>query len=259
MAGDSKASSPPTSAQTPPSPSLWVHPSFPSVEVPPAGSSFDKNCTQFREPAAAPGDYDRLTYDALHQLCRRGRYAGKGPKAAPKTRLSTVDAVERKRASDKKDATDAAEEMPVTQDTRYRVDGLHLASDMDKEIAKDHARRQGRWMQAQWDAAIAPPSGGVDAAICAWAAVQCNKGLGDELAAVGARAHVTLGRVAQDRELGAWKKFEVSEPVHTEKPPEAIGDTRRGPHAWRSRARLVSRGYQDPDMCFLAWRRRRAA
>ena len=81
--------SPSPSAQAPSSPSL-------SVEGPPVGSPFDKNCPQLPGPGETQGDRDHLTHDERHQLWRRPGFARQGREAALKTRLSTMDAVERK-------------------------------------------------------------------------------------------------------------------------------------------------------------------
>ena len=73
--GGLESSSPsPVATPVSPSPSLSVqvpssHSS--SVQALPAGSSFDKQCTQLPAPADTHSDNDHLTYDEPHQLRRR--------------------------------------------------------------------------------------------------------------------------------------------------------------------------------------------
>ena len=50
-------------------------------------------------------------------------------------------AIVRVRARDAEDATDTSEDMRVTQETRRRVEGLHLAPVVDREVV---------WQHAQW-------------------------------------------------------------------------------------------------------------
>ena len=68
--------------------------------LPPASSSFHKNCTRLLEPAQTQGDYDYLTYGGLHDLYRRRGRAIIESKAVLRTRLSTRGAVGRKRNCD---------------------------------------------------------------------------------------------------------------------------------------------------------------
>ena len=71
-----------------------------SDQVPPVDSSFDENSSQSREPRGTQGGYDHLTYDELHHLCRGRGFARKDSKAAPRTRLSAMEATYRKSARD---------------------------------------------------------------------------------------------------------------------------------------------------------------
>ena len=92
------------------------------------------------------GDSDHLTHDGLHIL-RRGRgNARKDSKAVLKARVSTMDAVARKRASEMEDATDTPEDTHVTQEKRSLVD-----------VAKEHAHWRDPEMNANWDATLASP------------------------------------------------------------------------------------------------------
>ena len=92
--------------------------------------------------------------------------------------MSTTDVVERKRARDMEGATDTYAAMPLTKDTRRRVENLHLGSVVDMGVVKERAQWWGPGMKAFWDAAHASPLGGLDAAIPSRAADQRDKVLG---------------------------------------------------------------------------------
>ena len=71
-----------------------------SVRIPHGNSPFGENCAQVLAPTHTPGNYDHLTYDELHNPCRRRGWEGKDPKAAPRIRLATTDAVDQTRGRD---------------------------------------------------------------------------------------------------------------------------------------------------------------
>ena len=80
-------------------------------------------------------------------------------------------------------------------------------------------------MKAHWAAARAPTLDGMDAAISAWEADQCNEALGQELSA----DEVSLGEkrelAAKGRVLAASQRFGVFQPVSASTPPKATVDT----------------------------------
>ena len=114
----------------------------------------------------------------------------------------------------------------MAEGTRSRVNALHPAFVADKEAVKEHARTWSQALKAHWNAAIAFPMEGVDAAISAWIEDQCNEALSRELRADEARAHGALIRAANERELGARRRVEVSETARRGKPSKAIAETR---------------------------------
>ena len=67
---------------------------------------------------------------------------------------------------------DTLEDTPVAEETRRRVEDLHLAVAVDNEIVKARAQWWDPGMQAPWDAAKALPLQGLAAPIPAWAADQ---------------------------------------------------------------------------------------
>ena len=77
--------------------------------MPPVNSSVDKNRAQLLALLESLGDNDTLTYDELHDLRRRRGYARAETRAASKTSLAAMDAVERKRNWDMADAIDTSE------------------------------------------------------------------------------------------------------------------------------------------------------
>ena len=82
-------------------------------------------------------------------------------------------------------------------------------------------------MKEQWNAVSASSLKGVGAVISAWAADQCKKTLGRELAADEEGKHGALIRAAKDRELGTGANLEVPETVRIGKPSEATPDARQ--------------------------------
>ena len=114
------------------------------------------------------GDYDHLTYDKMHDLRRRGGYAGEDLKEELNAGPATTDAPERKGNCDMADdadtpetlsgklnAMDASDDLPATQEERRRASDLHLASVAEKGKVKEHAQWRGPEMEARWGATLA--------------------------------------------------------------------------------------------------------
>ena len=104
------SASPSLSFQLPSPPSLLV-------QLPPVNLSSGGSCTQLLAPADTRGYYDHLAYDELRDPCRPMGYAGRDLKAVSKTRLATMDAVERKRLGDMADAADTSETSPCRRNS----------------------------------------------------------------------------------------------------------------------------------------------
>ena len=114
MGGDSapQGRSSSLSAQVPPSPprpALAPSSSSLSVQLPPLGSPFEKNCVKQVAPADTQGMHENSTYDELHLLRTKRGYAQTDSKAALKAPLNTVAAVLHGRA---RDVVDAMEPRP---------------------------------------------------------------------------------------------------------------------------------------------------
>ena len=125
-----------------------------------------------------------------------------------------------------RDAIATSDDLPVSQEARRRVVDLYLGFIVDKEVAGGNAQCRGPEMKAHWDATHASPSEGVGSAISARAATQRNEALGHEPSAEEAKSHGNLVRAAKERELAAWKKFKVFEPVTVGTAPKATVDAR---------------------------------
>ena len=84
---------------------------------------------------------------------------------------------------------DSAEELPATHGERCRVEDLHLAPVVDKEVAKEHAPWRNLEMRAHWDATHALLLGGVDAACSARSEDHCDRarGQGERLQGKGCK------------------------------------------------------------------------
>ena len=134
-------------------------------------------------------DYGRLTCAELRNPRRTRGYPGKDSKVALETRLQRADAVERRRNRDMADDTKTSEELPVTQGTRCRVVDPLLAFAVEKAIAEEQARRRSPVVKTHRDANPASPAAGVDAAISARVAGQCNEASGRELPTEDGKLH----------------------------------------------------------------------
>ena len=185
---------------SPPPPLIRVtSPPCLSVELPPADASFDGKCTQLKERAATRSDYDQLTYNELHQVCRRRGNARKDSRAVLKTRLSTTGAVERKRAHDNENVMDTSGDKPAAKAKRCRVEDIYPATVVEKDILKERAQWRNSEMTAHQDAAEASLLKGVDAAISAWAADQWKE-------------HWVKNRplMKKRRALRRWKRLKIA-------------------------------------------------
>ena len=94
----------------------------------------------------------------------------------------------------------------------------------------------------------------MDAARSGWIAEERNRVAGQELTETGAKLRECLTSAAKQRELNAWKKFKVSQPVKVRAPSKLAADTRRV-RAWKMvhrskdvKACFSANGYQDPEL-----------
>ena len=118
----------------------------------------------------------------------------------------------------------------------------------NKEVIKAHCTHHSAAVDGTQEIA------GLESAITARAAAQCERPLGQGLSAAAANRFSKGVRDAKKRELDAWCKFQVSSPVLWKNVAKDIVDT-RWVLTWKSaegrrtaKARLVARGFQDPDL-----------
>ena len=90
--------------------------------------------------------------------------------------------------------------------------------------------------------------------LSAWVAHECSRVSGQELTEEAERWHADPAREAKERKLVAWKQFKVLMPVKMDSQSKDVVDTRWA-LTWREaggaktvRARLVAKGYQDPEL-----------
>ena len=95
---------------------------------------------------------------------------------------------------------------------------------------------------------------GMEAAFTAWVAQICERPSGQELSVDEERRFAAEVDAAKTRELDAWGKFQVFSPVLSGKVTKDVVDT-RWVLTWKDlegkrtvKARLVARGFQDPDL-----------
>ena len=142
-----------------------------------------------------------------------------GSEAELKTRLTSMDATERKR-----NYGVTLDDNPATRETRCRAEELRLAFAVENEIAPEHAQRRYPEIAAHWDSSHASVVGGVDAAISARVKDECSKVLGQELheEAWGqssvVKSHGGLARADKERELAAWGRIKVFQPIDEDNP-----------------------------------------
>ena len=99
-----------------------------------------------------------------------------------------------------------------------------------------------------------PTIEGLEAALTAWEASQCARPLGQELSSADELRFAKEVEAAKGRELDAWCKFQVFSSVPQTTVTKDVVET-RWVLTWKDlegertvKARLVARGFQDPDL-----------
>ena len=99
------------------------------------------------------------------------------------------------------------------QDKRRRVDAPRSASAAEREVLGGHEIKAKRnpvkksIVDATWPSVV----GGVDAAVSAWVAEECNRRLGQESSKDEERSHVDVVGDGREKEHDARKQIKVSE------------------------------------------------
>ena len=131
---------------------------------------------------------------------------------------------------------------------RMKQDALRLPFVENKEIIKAHCTPHLAAVDGTQTIA------GLESALAAWVAAQCERPLGQELPSDDARRFSKEAGAAKYREPDAWCKFQAFSPVLWRNAAKDIVDT-RWVLTWKSlegkraeKARLAARGFQDPDL-----------
>ena len=108
-------------------------------------------------------------------------------------------------------------------------------------------------MKPQVDASRSSAEEGLEAAISACVATECNRELGQKLSKEDEKLHADFARAAKVQELGDWTSFKVSKPPKAGDVKDTVMDTRWVP-TWEkaegdktAKARQAAKGFQDPD------------
>ena len=183
-----------------------------------------------RAPAAESIEYDRISYGQLRELRgQRGQHK-EDTKAVLRTRLAATDAAKKKFAEGSSQDMDTslsvlgkgARPMGETMATRTAADGnadksprseaLGIAFAGDLEVQKEYAQWRNPELKPQVEAHQSSVMGGVDGAVPAWVADECNGVAGQGLSPAEEEQHVELVMAAKIKELHIWRKFDVCGP-----------------------------------------------
>ena len=131
---------------------------------------------------------------------------------------------------------------------RLKQDALRLSFVGNKERIKPHCIHNLAAIDG------AQTLAGLESALTAWVAAQCDRPPGQELSPDDETRFAKEAGEAKNRELDAWCKFKVFSPVLWKHVAKDIVDTRQV-LTWKDveegrtvKARLVARGFQDPDL-----------
>ena len=124
---------------------------------------------------------------------------------------------------------------------------------MDLAAAKAHAQWWFPEFKPKLETNPSAAVEGVDGAISARVADECNRILRQDVAPGGEERHPNLVTAGKQRGLAAWGKFDVFSPHGASKVQKRIVHTRRAP-TWKMvegkkcvKARLLAEGFQGPD------------
>ena len=216
--------------------------------------------------------YDHLSYDELHGLCKARGFCRKDAKTVLKTRLEAMDSVEKKcivEQTDKMDTScsvlgkreralsDPAVLALPTQDgvgKRSRGDAGASHVMVDLAVLEKHTQWWSSELKPHFNLWSHSLVDGSENAISAWMAEECNRVLGQELTPDEELQCPEMVQDGKERELNAWKQFNVFSSVDDGSVTKKIIDS-RWVLTWKMvdgvkkvKARLVAKGFQDPDL-----------
>ena len=188
--------------------------------------------------------YDHLTYDELHNLCKSRGYCKKDAKTVLETRLEAMDAAERNSPQVQSGNMDTSFsalgkiarsrsvsqilDIPTQLSVGKRVRGEQTATNMavDLAVVNTHAQWWSSDLKPQMTALSHQMIEGNDEAASAWVADECNRVLGQELSAEEELSCKELAHEGKMRELEAWKKFKVFSSVNESDISKTVIDSR---------------------------------
>ena len=97
---------------------------------------------------------------------------------------------------------------------RSRGDVPAATMEGDLAAAQAHAQWRSPDLKPKLEVNPSAAADGVDGAISAWVADECNRVLRQELPQEEEEWHVDLANYGEKRELEAWGKFDASSPVN---------------------------------------------
>ena len=141
-----------------------------------------------------------------------------------------------------------------SQETRCRVAALRAAFVADTEVARGRAQWRKPELKPRLGGAQNSAAEGLDAAIPACVAAECNRVLGQELSGGGEQVHDDLALEAKVKELDAWRQRKASEPFNGRDISKAVVST-RWVLTWKMadgrkcvEARPAAKAYRGPDL-----------
>ena len=185
-----------------------------------------------------------LSYDQIRNLCKGRGNNKKDAKAALRTRLEAMGAVERQSIMQKSNEMDTSssvlgkrarsmEEQSALEQNQQKVEGKRsrgdvpaTAMEVDLAVAQAHAQWWPWEHQPKLEVNPSAAAEGVDGAISARVADKCNRVLGQELSREEEEMHADLANEGKRRELAAWDKFDVFSPLSGGKVRKQIVQTR---------------------------------
>ena len=125
---------------------------------------------------------------------------------------------------------------------------------VDLAVAHAHAQWWSPDLKPKMEASPSAAAEGVDGAISAWVADECDRILNQELTPEEKDMHADSVTAGKSRELEPWEKFDAFPPREAGKVQKQIVQT-RWVLTWKMadgnkcvKARLVAKGFQDPDL-----------
>ena len=134
------------------------HPGFAKKLGVPVIPSIDKRRAPSQAPEGARGNFENLSYDQIHNLCKERGYHKKDAEAVSKTRLEATDAVERRLITQNENTMDTSSsvfgkrdrfmvELSAVEPTQQQVEGKRsrgnvpaITTEVDLAAVQTHAQ-----------------------------------------------------------------------------------------------------------------------